>query len=642
MGRAMHTTRRLVEMALYGLGDQRRYVQDSAIFIEVWIELIEGDGNPIALLLQPYLHLPPPELAEALGDRGISRREHKLVYNNTLVSLSANLADVVFRLAPMTGWFRRAFKAAKDARGGANLDPRALLEFRDTEALWLDVPLAGDVDGDSRVNSASTAKELLSFVRIAGIAAWLQYGKDLGDGPPISAVSRAETLMKELASLSIEAARREIASCAIEGWQHLLDEPAAHYWKPVDTDWIYSITVDRKTRLAVAESRKTVKADAAKRLFDISCSGITWAVIDSGIDGRHPAFWRKPKTAPGKPPQLPPVSVPLAESRVTRTFDFSGLRELLLGDTGSKLPEHCTGDPDLLKKLDQVRQRSEDFQPIDWGLLRPLLEIPEDRYIPPTNRHGTHVAGILGADWDSAPRNPMHGVCPDIELIDVRICGPNGESDEFIVTAALQFLRYLNAHADMMVVHGVNMSLSFEHDVASYACGRTPVCLEAERTVNSGVVVVAAAGNRGYRHIKAADETTFYQFCAVSITDPGNAESVITVGSTHRREPHNFGVSYFSSRGPTGDGRIKPDLVAPGEKIYAPAPHGDAVTLDGTSMAAPHVSGVAALLLARNAELIGQPARIKKILCDTATDLGRERYFQGHGLVDALRALQSV
>jgi subtilisin family serine protease len=101
-------------------------------------------------------------------------------------------------------------------------------------------------------------------------------------------------------------------------------------------------------------------------------------------------------------------------------------------------------------------------------------------------------------------------------------------------------------------------------------------------------------------------------------------------------------VSYFSSRGPTADGRLKPDLVAPGEKILSALPGNRIGEKDGTSMAAPHVSGAAAILMARNPELIGKPRRIKQILCQTATDLGRERSFQGAGLVDVLRALQSI
>jgi hypothetical protein len=59
-------------------------------------------------------------------------------------------------------------------------------------------------------------------------------------------------------------------------------------------------------------------------------------------------------------------------------------------------------------------------------------------------------------------------------------------------------------------------------------------------------------------------------------------------------------------------------------------------------MAAPHVSGAAAMLMARYPELVGQPRRIKKLLCDSATDLGRERSFQGHGMLDVLRAFQAI
>ena len=111
-----------------------------------------------------------------------------------------------------------------------------------------------------------------------------------------------------------------------------------------------------------------------------------------------------------------------------------------------------------------------------------------------------------------------------------------------------------------------------------------------------------------------------------------------------------YGVSYFSSKGPTGDGRLKPDIVAPGEKIISCAagelmrPMGkcDYLESSGTSMAAPHVSGVIAAFLSVRNEFIGQAERVKEIFVSTATDLRRDRYFQGAGLVDLMRAIQSV
>jgi subtilisin family serine protease len=142
----------------------------------------------------------------------------------------------------------------------------------------------------------------------------------------------------------------------------------------------------------------------------------------------------------------------------------------------------------------------------------------------------------------------------------------------------------------------------------------------------------------------------------LSINDPGNAELAITVGSTHRDMPHTYGVSYFSSKGPTGDGRMKPDLLAPGEKILSCAAGAarsevaadmksakfDYLEQSGTSMAAPHVSGVAAAFLSVRREFIGQPEKVKELFVKSATDLHRDPYFQGSGLVDLMRAIQSV
>jgi subtilisin family serine protease len=139
----------------------------------------------------------------------------------------------------------------------------------------------------------------------------------------------------------------------------------------------------------------------------------------------------------------------------------------------------------------------------------------------------------------------------------------------------------------------------------------------------------------------------------VTINDPGNADLAITVGSTHREMPHVYGVSYFSSKGPTGDGRMKPDVVAPGEKILSAATgkllmdraegkQCEYVEDSGTSMAAPHVSGVIAAFLSVRREFIGEPERVKEIFLGAATDLKRERSFQGAGLIDLMRAIQSV
>src|SRR5713226_2169869 len=99
---------------------------------------------------------------------------------------------------------------------------------------------------------------------------------------------------------------------------------------------------------------------------------------------------------------------------------------------------------------------------VSWDLLRPLLQVPDEKYVPPslTNDHGTHVAGILAADWrcgeipqtEGAPPE-IRGVCPTLELIDLRVF-PDKEPlvDEFTIISALQFIRYLNSQGGPLVI----------------------------------------------------------------------------------------------------------------------------------------------------------------------------------------------
>ena len=109
-------------------------------------------------------------------------------------------------------------------------------------------------------------------------------------------------------------------------------------------------------------------------------------------------------------------------------------------------------------------------------------------------------------------------MCPGIGLYDFRILSPHTTDTEFAVIAALQFIRYLNQQAGFQVINGVNISLSIRHDVRNYACGGTPVC-GSVRLVDSGVAVVAAAGNLGYQHNFRRWPGTG-QLCRVHITDP--------------------------------------------------------------------------------------------------------------------------
>ena len=612
--------RETIERLFYGEPEhQRRFTQDFPILPDVWIEYGKNPAGRVELLLTPHNESDSATLARALRQRLADEPQAagpsaRVLYNESVVLAALTFPQLLRAALPLSAWWERAVAPAHPT-----WTRDALQEFATDLSSF--VPGARVLSTDPRL--------LQKLIRIAGVIELERAGRTVGDVGVNPAPAPDEVQ----------------AFAAVFDRLTAVGEGAGLLW---------SVSLNRRASASVWRSRLTVKADAAGRLFDARTTGIRWAVLDTGIDATHPAFARRGQQARAKAA----AGGDTIDSRVVKTYDFLRIKTLLdpdaedvaIGADGSAaatLPAEA-----LREQREQLRDSLRRGRAIDWDLLEPFLRVPHTRNhyrAPQHDGHGTHVAGILAANWPEAAEStplgePLVGVCPDIELYDLRVLpdDPADRADEFTVIAALQFVRHLNAHKDLMVVHGVNLSLSVPHDVANYACGRTPVCEECERAVASGVVVVAAAGNRGFNKSVEAEGGALGDYRYISITDPGNADGVITVGSTHRMMPHNYGVSYFSSRGPTGDGRTKPDLVAPGERIESCALNGYVETMDGTSMAAPHVSGAAALLMSRHRELIGQPRRIKEILCRTATDLGREPRFQGAGIVDVLRAIQSV
>src|SRR3954454_2355480 len=618
----------LVEFILLGPLDDRRQLQDSPILGDVWIELGKRPSERVDLLIAPFRGKHAGSVGAAI-DQGIPDEEDEaasIAFLQGLVVARLNFIEIIRVVVPKTKWWIGRWTAAETQDVTRYINHEK--DLRDAFESIL---------GSARDWHAKTAtwrlQELPSierFLVLTGLILWAgSYQKPKkapkSDDPITYILDRANENLEAMSRLLIDLVK-----------EMLKDQTP----DPI----VWQVSRNRGAMPAISKSVPAVKADAATTLFKVNCSEIGWAVIDSGIDGAHPAF------GDGE-----------GNSRVKGSFDFKNFRKIVSlsnsrdpiraknvkallehKETLANAPSEEEADRDLKRLADDARNRG----PVNWELVEKFVKIKHD--VPPPANHGTHVAGILGASKNAAENagqtgNPdlADGMCPDISLYDFRVLGPELKDTEFAIIAALQFIRHLNDRDSFFTIHGANLSLSIPHDVRNFACGRTPICEECERLIASGVVVVAAAGNHGYKSFETRDGS-YDSYAAFSITDPGNADSVITVGATHRFWPHTYGVSFFSSRGPTGDGRMKPDIVAPGERIRSCLPEGEWGELDGTSMAAPHVSGAAAMLIARYSELSGQPRKVKSLLCKSATDLGRERSFQGHGMLDVLRALQSI
>lgn len=236
------------------------------------------------------------------------------------------------------------------------------------------------------------------------------------------------------------------------------------------------------------------------------------------------------------------------------------------------------------------------------------------KYFYDDNGHGTFVAGIIAGS--GTINNKFKGIAPACNLISLKALDENGETGAFTILEAMQWIFDNKENYNIKVV-----CMSFGSNPLS---NNDPLLKGAEKLWNSGIVVVAAAGNSG------PNEKT--------IKSPGISNKIITVGALNDKRDKNdnfnkdnFEIADFSSRGPAFN-YYKPDCIASGVNIKGLKNSKEFyTTMSGTSVATPIVAGVCALLIQKFPRI--SPNQLKYILLNNCEKLTNNPNFEGYGII---------
>jgi serine protease AprX len=247
---------------------------------------------------------------------------------------------------------------------------------------------------------------------------------------------------------------------------------------------------------------------------------------------------------------------------------------------------------------------------------------PTDKY-----GHGTHVAGLVAGSGQKSGGS-IKGVAPEAGLVGVRIGS---------IADAIKALHWVIENKDQLNISVVNMSLG---DIPSQGWKNDPWAQATQLAIDAGLTVVVSAGNEGPN--------------PGTVATPGILPSAITVGAIDdggTLSPADDQLTRFSSRGPSFDGLAKPDIVAPGKRIFStlapsssfdvpdfPKAEGGYFAISGTSQSTPLVAGLVALLKQANPNL--SQADLQAILKESAHKYPNlDAAAVGAGLVQAEKAL---
>lgn len=215
------------------------------------------------------------------------------------------------------------------------------------------------------------------------------------------------------------------------------------------------------------------------------------------------------------------------------------------------------------------------------------------------NGHGTHVASIAAGSGDG--NTNYRGVAYGAALVGVKVLDRRGSGSMSTVDAGIE---WVVQNKDVYGIEVINLSLG----TSGSSDGTDSTSVAVNNAVANGINVAVAAGNSGPARY--------------TIGSPGAAASAITVGAMADVGEMGFDLASFSSRGPTADGRTKPDIAAPGYNITAAAKGttNGYITYSGTSMATPYTAGVIALMIDANPSI--STSSVKSTLMNTTQGWG--------------------
>jgi hypothetical protein len=273
----------------------QRFTQDTPILVDVWVAFAGHPGERQELLLTPHRETNVQKLAREVQTRLTAEDPEStsgVIYNQSHVLARVTLRELIRVVLPLSYWWAREVQRPYGGRVGELLD--GLLARENFDELLM-VPASQD-------REHRYSEDLLDFIRIAGLIAIDQAA------PP-------------------QPTRTTVLRDAVLALSDLLKDVPPPPAEPL----LWNVFCNRAVTGAVAESRNAIKADAAERLFQITCRGICWAVIDSGVDATHPAFVDAEATARDNVTYRPHLPIPPRYSRVVRTYDFTRLRDILYG-----------------------------------------------------------------------------------------------------------------------------------------------------------------------------------------------------------------------------------------------------------------------------------------------------------------------